>query len=122
MKKSFFSERITKTKFFFFFLIFVGLNSCEKENMISDPCQDKSKIRQVKADDFTMEEITYTGNCRVYEFIEAFSYKRYSYNSLDQLVKVELALSLNPLSCFMQPASSDEVYTNPRKAKINSKG
>jgi hypothetical protein len=118
MINSFLPEIIGKIKYSIIFLIIIGFISCEKEKVTSDPCQDNLKIRQVKADSLTMEEITYTGNCLVYEYIEAFSYKKYSYNSQNQLTKSEQAISFNPLSCFMQPFSSGETYTDPRKAKI----
>src|SRR4030043_2331932 len=108
MKNSFHSVFIRNTSFIIFSLIIIGINSCGKENGISDACKDNSKIRQVKADSLIQEEITYTGDCRVYEYIRDFSYKKYSYNTEGQLTKIEEAMMLNPLMCFIPPASSNE--------------
>jgi hypothetical protein len=118
MRNSLLYVFIRKTKYFICFLLVIGINSCEKESESSDPCRDNTKIRQVNADTLTLEQITYTGDCMVSEFIQEFSYKKYTYNLQGRLIKTEQAITLNPLSCFMPTPSPDETYTDPRKAKI----
>ena len=118
MNNSLFSAWVRKTEDFIFFLVIIGLNSCEKEDVNPDTCQDSSKIRQVKTDTMVWEEMTYTENCLLHEFVQAFSYKKYSYNEKGQLTKIEQALTLDPLSCFMPTGSDGEIITDPRKAKI----
>ena len=108
-------NRYGNTLYFLFFLTVAGINSCEKEN---DLCQDKTKIRQVNAEDRIREQMTYNADCRVSEFIQEFSYKKFTYNSQGQLIKTEQAVSLDPTSCFMPTPSTGETFTDPRKAPI----
>jgi hypothetical protein len=115
MKNSLFQSFFRKTRYFIFSLIIIGINSCEKENNL---CHDNTKIRQVNADDLTREQMTYNADCRVSEFIQEFSYKKYSYNPQGQLIKTERAVTLDPTSCFMPTPSSGETFTDPRKAPI----
>jgi hypothetical protein len=99
------------------FLILMSLASCNKEEL-SDSCSDSTKLTRVRSADLTLEEITYTGDCNVYEYIVDFSYKKYSYDPLNRLIKVEEALLINPLSCFIPPTTDGGTYTDPRKATI----
>ena len=107
-----------KTGWFIIPLIFLAICSCERENTDSDPCRDNAKIRQVKADSLVIEEMTYTGECRIYEYIQEFSYKKYSYDGQGYLTKIEQALTLDPAMCFMPVGSQGEVFADPRKARI----
>jgi hypothetical protein len=115
MKNSLFQSCIRKTKYFIFFLTIAGFNSCEKEN---DLCQDNTKIRQVNFEDLISEQMTYNADCRVSEFVQEFSYKKYSYNLQGQLIKTEQAITLDPTSCFMPTPSEGESFADPRKAPI----
>jgi len=115
MKNSLFYSWFRKTRYFLFFLTIAGINSCEKE---SNLCQDNTKIRQVNADDLIKEQMTYNSDCRVSEYVQEFSYKKYAYNSQGQLIKTEQAIILDPTSCFMPTPSSGETFTDPRKAPI----
>lgn len=101
---------------FISFLIMSCILSCEKEGEKTNPCQDPTKIRQLKENGVTWEDIIYNDKCEVYEYLEAYSYKKYIYNSQNQLVKIEQAMLFNPMSCFM-PAPG-EIYTDPRETPI----
>jgi hypothetical protein len=115
MKNSLLHSFIRKITYFISFLIMLGMNSCEKED---DRCRDNTKIRQVNAEDLIREQMTYNADCRVSEFIQEFSYKKYVYNTQGQLIKTEQSIILDPTSCFMPTPSSGETYTDPRKAPI----
>jgi len=108
------------TQMIIFFLItitFLGFNSCKKEKNESG-YQDSTLLMQVKSGDYTLEQLTYLGAGKVNDHVESFSYTKYSYNSQDQLIKLERAFSTNPLSCFMPSGSNGEIITDPRKAKV----
>jgi hypothetical protein len=92
------------------------IGSCAKDKY-EDPCSDNSLIRSVKSGNIDNEQLVYNGNCQVYEYIQEFMYKKYIYNDQNQLKKVEIVVSTNPASCFMQPGATGEVFTDPRKAK-----
>jgi hypothetical protein len=97
-------------------LVFLIVLSCSKEQA-QDPCQDKTLIRQLVMSGTPSQAFTYNDNCQVYEYIEPYSYKKFSYNSLYQLIKVEQAQSINPLSCVIGGADGGS-FGDPRKAKI----
>ena len=118
MKKSLFYIFVRKVNIFILFLVFSGLFSCEKEDTHSNPCQDNTKIRQVKAQQRVVEEMIYTGECLIYEYIMEFSYTKYAYNAQGQLLKADRAIILDPTSCFMPVGSNGETYTDPREAPI----
>jgi hypothetical protein len=118
MKNYLFVVCVRKIEIIIFFLVFIALYSCEKEGANSDPCQDIFKIRLVKVDSLTVEEMNYTGECLIYEYLQEFSYKKYSYDKQGHLTKIEQARTLDPTVCFMPVGSSDEIFADPRKAKI----
>jgi YD repeat-containing protein len=92
------------------------LLSCTKEKA-EDPCHDPSLIRQIKMGSLANQAFTYNNNCQIFEFIEPYSYKKFTYNNLNQLTKIEQAQSINPLSCAIGGAD-DGSQADPRKAKI----
>jgi hypothetical protein len=98
-------------------LALISIASCNKEEL-PGPCNDSKKLTRVATGNLTLEEITYTGDCNVYEYIVDFSYKKYSYDPLNRLIKVEEALLINPWSCFIPPTTDGGTYTDPRKATI----
>jgi hypothetical protein len=99
-------------------MIALMLFSCKKEP-VAVPCNSEVLLIQVKADNAPVQELTYKG-CYLYESVEEYSYKRYTYNSQNLLVKTEQALLFDPSSCYIQPGAMDNrSVTNPRKAKFN---
>lgn len=102
-------------------IIFLCFCSCNKENPNNkdsfNSCHNPSLISQIKSGENSIHELIYNSNCLVYESIERFSYKKYSYDNQKRLSKLERAFLLDPLSCYM-PSSINEAYTDPRKAKI----
>lgn len=93
------------------------LFSCKKDQ-VETPCNSIIQLKQIKSENATVQELTYT-NCNLYESVEEFSYKKYIYNQQNMLIKTEQALLLNPMSCFLQPGAMDnKSVTDPRKAKI----
>jgi hypothetical protein len=104
-------------KFIFFSILALMLFSCKKEPA-AVPCNSEVLLIQVKADNAPVQELTYKG-CNLYESVEEYSYKRYTYNSQDLLVKTEQALLFNPTACYIQPGAMDNrSVTDPRKAKF----
>jgi hypothetical protein len=97
--------------------IFIAFLSCNKEKS-ANPCTDNSLIRKVKSGDFELQQLTYNGNCQIYESIEPYVYTKYSYDQSGRLTKAEQAVSLG-LSCSMLPGASGEKVIDPRKAKIS---
>jgi hypothetical protein len=97
-------------------VILPGLTSCEKENAES-MYQDSTLLMKVKSGDLVIKELTYTGSGKIHEVLEAYSYKRYSYNAKNQLSKLEIVISINPASCFMPTGTAIEAGADPRKAQ-----
>jgi hypothetical protein len=98
-------------------MVALMLFSCKKEPA-AVPCNSEVLLIQVKTDNAPVQELTYKG-CYLYESIEEYSYKKYTYNSQNLLVKTEQALLFDPLSCYIQPGTMDNrSVTDPRKAKF----
>ena len=101
------------------FLSLIALISCAKENTeYEDPCNESNLIRKVRINNLDIQEVTYDGNCQLNESIERFAYQKYIYNSSNQLEKIEVKFSYDGVSCYMQPGSTGETFTDPRKAKV----
>jgi hypothetical protein len=98
-------------------IILLGNGSCKKENA-ENFCHNSTLISHIANKEIDVQELTYNSNCLIYESIERFSYKRYSYDSQNRLIKLEQAFLLDPFSCYMNPGSTNETFTDPRKAKI----
>jgi hypothetical protein len=100
-------------------IIFLCYSSCKKEH-VDNFCQDSTLISSIANGEVAVQELTYNSNCLIYESIERFSYKKYSYDNQNRLLKLEQAFLIDPFSCYMQPGSTNETYTDPRKAKITA--
>ncbi len=98
-------------------IIFLGYGSCETEN-VDNSCHSSTLISHVANSEVDIQELTYNSNCLIHESIERFSYKRYAYDTQNRLVKLEQAFLFDPLSCYMNPGSANETFTDPRKAEI----
>lgn len=97
----------------------VVLFSCSKEKN-EDLCSDPTLMRELRMGDIAAQGITYNANCQVSELLEPYKYSRFSYNAAGQLVKVEEAVSANPLSCVAFPGGDDGSFGDPRKAKVTA--
>ncbi len=94
-------------------------NSCEKEKeLVYEDYQSNTLLRQVRATEGDMEVMTYYNTGYIFEHVQLFSYRKFLYNKGNQLIKIEIALSLNPLSCAIIPGTTFEEGDDPRKAKI----
>jgi len=98
-------------------IIILGFISCKKENVDSF-CHNGTLISKITNGEVAIQELTYHSNCLIYESVERFAYKKYSYDTQKRLTKLEQAFLFDPLSCYMSPGSANETYTDPRKAKI----
>jgi hypothetical protein len=98
-------------------MIILCLFSCKKEKS-ENLCNNNSLISQVKIEDEILQGLTYNSNCVIYESVQPYSYKKYTYDTQNRLIKTEQAISFNPLSCVMIPGMSEE--EDPRKAKISN--
>lgn len=107
-------------KFFLVLAILIPLSfSCEKEKeFVYEDFQSSTLLRQIKGIEGDMEVMTYYYTGNIFEHVQRFSYRRFLYNKKDQLIKIEIALSLNPLSCAIIPGTDFEAGDDPRKAKI----
>ncbi len=105
-------------KLFLFTIIFVlFFNSCEKEPLYED-YQSNTLIRQIIAGEEDMQVLTYYNTGLIFEHVQRFSYRKFLYNKQNQLTKIEIALSFNPLSCAIIPGATFEDGDDPRKAEI----
>lgn len=94
--------------------------SCEEEPVYED-FQSPSLIRQIGETEGNMRVITYYNTGKVFEDLNRFSYRKYTYNDLGQLSKIEIAQSLNPLSCAIIPGATFDEGDDPRKAPFGMK-
>ena len=103
----------------FSLIIFSLFISCEKEkNNLFNDYQSETLIRQIGATENDMQIFTYYNTGNIYEYLQRYIYQKYSYNSDNQLIKIEIAMTLNPLSCAIIPGTSLEDGDDPRSAKI----
>src|SRR4030042_356688 len=106
-----------KRSFLFTIILILFFNSCEKEIVYED-YQSNILLRQVRGTEGDMEVITYYNTGYIFEHVQRFSYRKFLYNKQNQLIKIEIALSFNPLSCAIIPGTTFEDGDDPRKAKI----
>ncbi len=106
-----------KRSFLFILIIFPLLNACEKEPAFED-FQREDLIRQIGTSELDMQVFTYYNTTYIFEYLTRFSYRKYLYNNQNQLERIEIAQSLNPLSCAIIPGTDFEEGDDPRHAKI----
>lgn len=106
-------------KVFYVSFLFLVLLSCEKEkdNIIED-YQSETLIRQIGETEEFMQIFTYYNTRNIYEYLQRFTYRKYIYNNREQLEKIEIAQSFNPLSCAIIPGTSFADGDDPRNAPI----
>ena len=105
-------------------LILFIFTSCEKndENSNVIDFQSSTLVRQIQdvdgSEDF-MEVFTYYNTGKIFEHLERYMYRKFLYNDMGLLEKVEIAVSINPLSCAIVPGTSMEDGDDPRKAPVS---
>lgn len=100
------------------FLILIFL-SCEKvKNDVDKDYQSSTLIRQIGETEDQMQIFTYHNNGKIYEYLQRFGYNKYIYNDQNQLIKIEIAQSINPLSCAIIPGTTFTDGDDPRKAPV----
>lgn len=93
--------------------------SCEKESeLVYEDYQSSTLLRQIGNSEEDMVIITYYNSAQVFEHLQRFSYEKYIYNSQNQLERIDIAMTLNPLSCAIIPGTSFEDGDDPRKASV----
>jgi hypothetical protein len=65
-----------------------------------------------------MQVFTYYNGGNIFEYLTRFTYRKYIYNNQNQVERIEIAQSLNPLSCAIIPGTSFEDGDDPRQAPI----
>jgi hypothetical protein len=103
-------------KYSLLIIIFLCFCTCKKEET-ENLCYSSTLISQINSGDLAVHGLTYNSNCLIYESTEPYSYKRFSYDSQNNLAKVEVAYSFSPFSCVMIPGQSLE--SDPRKASVS---
>jgi hypothetical protein len=93
--------------------------SCKKDSL-NKSCSSSNLFKQVKFGNRSMQELTYNGNCSLYESIELSMYQKYHYDEQNRLVKIDVAQLYNPTGCYLRPDSDNVKYNDPRKAKITA--
>lgn len=96
---------------------FLCFTSCKKEDKTENLYYSDILLSQVNSGDLAVHGLTYNSAYLIHESTEPFTYKRFSYNDQNFLLKVEMAYSFNEFSCSMLPGQSLE--SDPRKAKIS---
>ncbi len=99
-------------------IIFIWLfYSCEKDNLNLEDFQGETLIRHIGNSEEDMRIITYYNTGLVQEDLNRFIYNKFIYNEKEQLERLEIARSVNPLSCAIIPGTGFESGEDPRKAK-----
>jgi hypothetical protein len=98
-------------------LVLLCLTSCKKEDKNSNLYSSDTLLSQVNSGDLAVHGLTYNSSYLIYESMEPYIYRKYTYDSQNNLRKVETAFSFNPLSCVAIPGASLE--SDPRKASIS---
>jgi len=105
--------------FLFALVLILFFNACDKEgDLVYEDFQGNTLIRQIGETEDEMQVITYYNTGYIFEHLQRFSYRKFIYNQKNQLIKIEIALSFNPLSCAIVPGASFTDGDDPRKAKI----
>jgi hypothetical protein len=100
-------------------ILILLFNSCEKETeLIHEDYQSSTLLRQVKASEYVMQDITYYNTGNIFEHLQGYSYRKFIYNQQNQLIKIEIAMSLDPFSCLFIPGATFEAGGDPRNAEI----
>lgn len=98
-------------------LVFLCLTSCKKEDKNANLYYSDTLLSQINSDNLAVHGLTYNSSYLIYESMEPYIYHKYTYDSQNNLRKVETAFSFNPLSCVAIPGTSLE--SDPRKASIS---
>ena len=109
----------TANALFFIIFILIGFISCSKEKN-EDLCSDPTLMREVRMGKDAVQGLTYNSNCQVNELLEPYQYSKFTYNATGRLFKIEVAISLNPLSCVALPGGDGGSSGDPRKAKVTT--
>lgn len=107
-----------KKSVLFTVILILFFNSCEKE-LVYEDFQSNTLLRQIRGYEDDMQVITYYNTGYIFEHLHRFSYRKFLYNQQNQLMKIEIAMSFNPLSCAIIPGTDFEDGGDPRKAKIS---
>ncbi len=100
-------------------MLVLFLGSCEKEKeTVYEDYQSNTLLRQIKTAESDMEVFTYYNTGGIFEHVQLFSYRKFLYDEQNRLTKIEIAQSLNPLSCAIIPGTDFEAGDDPRKAKV----
>ncbi|HEC45040.1 MAG TPA: hypothetical protein ENI20_19710 [Bacteroides sp.] len=100
-------------------ILILLFNSCEKGNeLIYEDYQSNTLLRQVKASEDVIQDITYYNTGYIFEHLQGYSYRMFLYNNQNQLIKIEIAMSLNPFSCLFIPGATFEEGGDPRNANV----
>lgn len=89
--------------------------SCEKKDDPFNDFQSSTLIRQIGESEEFMQIFTYNSSGEIYEYLQRYMYCKYQYNDKQQLTKVEISQTVNPLSCAIIPGASLEDGDDPRK-------
>jgi len=110
-----------KRIFLFTMIVISSFFSCEnqKDDLEYEDYQSNTLLRQIKASEEDMQVITYYNTGNVFEHVQLFSYHKFLYNNQNQLTKIEIALSFNPLSCAIIPGETFNEGDDPRLAPVN---
>jgi hypothetical protein len=98
-------------------VVFLCCSACKKEDKAENLYFSDTLLSRVNSGDLAVHGLTYNSSYLIYESMEPFIYRKYTYNDQNVLSKVETAYSLNPLSCAAYPGTSLE--SDPRKASIS---
>lgn len=98
-------------------VVFLCFAACRKEDKTEDLYYSDTLLSQVNSGDLAVHGLTYNSAYLIRESTEPFTYKRFSYNDQNSLLKVEMAFSFNAFSCSMLPGQSIE--SDPRKSEIS---
>jgi hypothetical protein len=98
-------------------VVFLCLTSCKKEDKNANLYYSDTLLSQVNSGNLAVHGLTYNSSYLIYESMEPYMYHKYTYDSQNNLLKVEIAFSFNPLSCVAIPGASLEA--DPRKASIS---
>jgi hypothetical protein len=99
--------------------ILIGILSCKRETS-TIRCMDNSLISNIKTGSISQQQFNYNENCQLSESVEPYTYRKFTYDANNRVVKSEEANSLNPLSCYMPQGIEGENISDPRKARISS--
>lgn len=100
-----------------FSVVFLCFTSCKKEDRNAVLYYSDTLLSQVNSGNQAVHGLTYNSSYLIYESMEPYMYSKYTYDSRNTLLKVEMAFSFSPLSCVAIPGASLEA--DPRNASIS---